>query len=76
VDTQNTGPLNRLRFLKIPVNPPYLKSPEPVLNDLGLPIKEYYTTKDLCKVLNIKLDTFRYRIRAGNYTEPELLENY
>lgn len=70
-DTQNTDPLNLIRSLKIPVNPPYLKPPKSVLNDLNLPIKNYYTTQDLCKVLNIKPNTFRYRIRTGNYPEPK-----
>jgi predicted site-specific integrase-resolvase len=32
--------------------------------------KNYYTTKDSCKVLNIKPDTFRYRLRKGYYLEP------
>jgi hypothetical protein len=36
---------------------PVLK--DPVLNDLDLPKKEYYTTKDACKVLNIKPDTLK-----------------
>jgi hypothetical protein len=68
-DTQNTDPHIYPNYLKIPVDPPYLKSHEPAINDLGLPIKNYYTTADLCKVLNIKPDTFRYRIRAGFYPE-------
>jgi hypothetical protein len=70
VDTQNTYPLNRLRFLKIPVNPPSLKSPEPAFNALGLPIKDYYTTQDLCKILNISPYTLRYRLKAGHYPSP------
>ena len=32
-------------------------------------MKEYYTTKDICKVLSIKADTFRARLRAGTYPE-------
>ena len=53
------NPYINTNYLKIPVNPPYLKPPEPAINNLGLPIKEYYTTQDLCKVLNIS------RIRLG-----------
>ena len=34
-------------------------------------LKEYCTTADLCKVLNIKPDTFRYRIRTGKYPEAK-----
>jgi len=32
-------------------------------------MKEYYTTGDICAVLNMKSDTFRARIRAGVYPE-------
>jgi len=69
VDTQNTDSLNRLTPLKFPVNPAYLKPPEPATNDLGLPVKDYYITADLCKVLRLLPDTFRYRIRTGKYPE-------
>ena len=62
---------NHLPFLRIPVNPPYLKSYKPPINDLGLPEREYYTTADICKVLNLLPDTFRYRLRAGRYPEPK-----
>ncbi len=62
VGTQNTDPRIHPKYLKISVNPPYLKPPEPALNDLGLPTKEYYTTQDVCKILDIKPDTFRQRI--------------
>jgi hypothetical protein len=56
---------------EIPVDPPFLKHPEIQLNDLGLPLKEYYTTGDICTALNMKSDTFRARIRAGFYPEVE-----
>ena len=68
-DTQNRDPHNELKYLKIPINPPYLKPSEPALNNLGLPIKKYYTTKDVGKVLNMKPDTFRYRLKVGYYPE-------
>lgn len=68
-DTQNTDPHIHLNYLKIPVNPPYLKPPETALNDLGLPKKDYYTTQDLCKFLSIRPDTFRQRIYRGHYPE-------
>jgi hypothetical protein len=57
-------------YLRILVDPPYLKTPKPVINHLGLPVKPYYTTQDLCKVLNIMADTLRYRFKAGYYPEP------
>jgi hypothetical protein len=69
VDTQNTDPHNNLTFLDIPVNPPYLKHPNPVLNELGLEQKDYYMTCDVCKVLKIKPDTFRQRIYRAYYPE-------
>jgi hypothetical protein len=59
-----------LIFLRIPTNPPYLRKPKPIINDLGLAKKDYYTTKDVCKVLNLKPATFRYRMKAGKYSEP------
>ena len=67
--SKSRDPHNGLIFLKIPVNPPYLKMPKPAINDLGLPKKDYYTTKDVCKVLGIKQDTFKYRIKVGYYPE-------
>lgn len=70
-DSKNRDPHNFLTYLNIPVIPPYLKPPEAPINDLGLPVKEYCTTQDLCKVLNIKPDTLRYRFRKGYYPEPK-----
>lgn len=40
------------------------------MNHLGLPIREYYTTQDVCKVLVVKPDTFGERIYRGYYPEP------
>jgi len=71
VDTQNTDPYIPPNYLKIPVDPPYLKPTEKPLNELGLQKRDYYTTQDLCKVLNLHPDTFRYRLRVGHYPEPE-----
>jgi hypothetical protein len=70
VDSKSRDSLNYLISLKIPVNPPYFKRPKTPLNDLGLPIKQYYTTRDICKVLNIYPDTFHYRLKVGYYPEP------
>jgi hypothetical protein len=64
-------PSNLPLFLKIPVHPPYLKEPEIPTNDFGLQIKSYYTTRDVCKVLELRADTLRYRFRSGIYPEPE-----
>lgn len=34
VDTQNTDPTQRIEMSKTPINPPYLKPPEPALTTL------------------------------------------
>ena len=70
VDTKSRDPDNDLTFLNIPVNPPYFKPQETQINDLGLPKKPYYTTADVCSLLKIHPDTFRYRLRQGHYPEP------
>ena len=58
-----------MNYLKIPVDPPYQKPPETPLNEFGLHKRDYYLTCDVCKVLNIKPDTFRQRIYRGYYPE-------
>jgi len=56
-------------YIHLKVDPPFpLISP---LNDLGLPDKELYTTGDICRILDMHLDTFRYRLRSGIYPEPK-----
>jgi len=57
--------------LRIPVGPPYQKISEIETNEFGLPVKEYYSTGEVCQVLGIKLDTFRFRLRKGYYPESE-----
>ncbi len=69
-DSQYTDSPNKLKFLDIPVDPPYLKIAEKPINNLGLPVKQYYTTGDICKVLAVKPDTFRARLRVAKYPEP------
>jgi len=56
--------------LFIPISPPYFKEPDPELNEFGLPVKDYYTTGDVCSILCLKPDSFRARIRSGYYPEP------
>jgi DNA-binding transcriptional MerR regulator len=36
-----------------------------------LPKKEFNTTADICKILNLLPDTLRYRLRTGKYPEPQ-----
>ncbi|MBW2079026.1 MAG: hypothetical protein JRI71_16045 [Deltaproteobacteria bacterium] len=43
------------------------------LNELSLPQKEFYTTKDLYQALDLHPDTFRYRLRKGIYPEPNTM---
>ena len=62
---------NGKRYIKLKIDPPYFKPLEPKLNDLGLPDKEFYTTKEVCGVLDLHPDTFRYRLRKGIYPEPK-----
>ena len=71
-DSKNRDSLNRLISLKIPVDPPYIKYLRPALNEFNLLIKNYYMTGEVCKVLNIKPDTFRDRLSKGHYSEPKL----
>jgi hypothetical protein len=70
VYAQNTESISSSNRITIPITPPYLKELNQPLNELGLTIKNYYTTKDLCKVLNINPDTLRSRFRRGYYVEP------
>jgi hypothetical protein len=44
-------------------------TPKPILNKLGLPVKKIYRTADVCKILGIKPDTFRARLRWGIYED-------
>jgi len=64
-----------LSYWFIPISPPYFKEPSPHLNELGLPVKDYYSTGDVCKILGLKPDTFRARLRSGYYPEPTHLKH-
>jgi hypothetical protein len=71
VDSKCRDSSNHLPLIKIPVNPPYLRTLKTPINDLGLPNKPYYMTQDVCKVLKILPGTFRQRIYRGDYPEFE-----
>jgi len=59
-------------FLKVKIYPPYpLQKPHHEFNEFGLPEKEFYTTGDICQLLGLHPDTFRYRLRTGIYPEPK-----
>jgi hypothetical protein len=58
-------------FFKILISPPYLKAPTQPLNELSLPIRDYYTMKDLSKILGVRPDALRYRFRSGYYPEAK-----
>jgi len=70
VYAQNTESVSSSNRITIPIIPPYLKELNQPLNELGLPMKNYYTTQDICKVLNVRPDTLRSRFRHGHYDEP------
>jgi len=61
-----------LNYIKLSVKPPYSKPLRPILNEAGLPVKEFFETADVCKLLSIIPDTFRQRIHRGFY--PEFLK--
>lgn len=48
---------------------PHLRTPPKPLNSLGIPEKRYYRTTDVCSVLGIKPELFRYRLYTGKYPE-------
>ncbi len=67
-----SDPAHKAIQFNFKLDEPYpLQIPEPDLNELGLPEKELYTTSDVCKVLGLHQDTFRYGLRAGIYPEPK-----
>lgn len=49
-----------------PTQPPVLP-----LNDLGLPVQDRYRTGDVCKILKISPDLFRWRLEHGYYPTIE-----
>jgi len=60
--------------ITIPIVPPFFKEQKQAVNDLGLPFKDYYMTKDICKVLKLRPYTLRSRFRRGHYPEPERIK--
>jgi hypothetical protein len=48
---------------------PYLRTPPISLNLLGIPEKPHYRTADVCALLGIKPELFRYRLYTGKYPE-------
>jgi hypothetical protein len=69
VDSKFRDSSNSSVFLNITLPQPYHKEYIPTINELGLPIKPYYFTQDVCRVLKIKPDTFRGRTYRGYYPE-------
>jgi hypothetical protein len=58
--------------LRLKIDPPYpFQIPTQELNELGLPDKKLYTTGDICQILELHPDTFRYRLRSGIYPEAK-----
>jgi len=42
------------------------------MNDLGIPVREVYRTGDVCKILKISPDLFRWRLTHGHYDGIEV----
>jgi hypothetical protein len=59
------------REIEITLEKPYRKDPPPKLNRLGIPEKNRYRTADVCTVLKISPDLFRWRILRGKYPEAK-----
>jgi len=65
-------PAHRTIQFHFKLDEPYpIQIPRSDLNDLGLPEKEHYTTRDVCGLLDLHQDTFRYRLRVGIYPEAK-----
>lgn len=71
--SQFIAPLHYLSYLYIPIDPPYFKEPTIRSNELGLPIRDHYTSGDICELLVLNPDTFWARLRTGYYPEPTRL---
>jgi hypothetical protein len=67
--SQFTNPFKPFLSQAIHLSEPYLKEQKKPFNDLNLEFKDYYMTRDVCKVLKILPDTFRQRIYRGYYPE-------
>ena len=50
------------------LNEPVRSNPLPV-NDLGLPVADFYRIGDVCRVLRISPDLLRWRLRVGKCPE-------
>lgn len=61
---------HRRLSIRIELDPPYpFRPPEPELTDDGIEDLEYFTTGQVCRILELHPDTFRYRLRAGIYSQ-------
>jgi hypothetical protein len=58
-----------MREILITLKKLYRKDPPKKLNKFGIPENTRYRTADICKVLGISPDLFRWRIISGKYPE-------
>ena len=58
-----------IREIRLVLPEPYWRTPPTPLNSLGIPDKPYYRTTDVCALLGIKPELFRYRLYTGQYPE-------
>jgi hypothetical protein len=68
-DSQFTDPNHKLIQLNINLKKSFQKEPDIKFNKFGIPVKGYYKTEDLCQILKIHPDTFRYRLRKRIYPD-------
>lgn len=61
--------LNSPILLKVKLPKPFFVRPTPPINELDLPVKEFYKTSDVSKALKISPETFRKRILADHYPD-------
>ncbi len=68
--TVDMSPGNQLPVsIKVSFPDPYSKPVSTTINEYGIPKKSWYSTSDVCSILKLHPDTFRYRVRQGHYKD-------
>jgi len=75
VDADSVNMCNQLHSLQFKLPEPYLVKEElhsPEYDDLGLPTDQvYFSSRDISRILNVREDTFRARVRTSKYPQPK-----
>jgi hypothetical protein len=58
-----------MREILITLEKPYRREPPIKLNKFGIPENTRYRTADICAILGISPDLFRWRVLSGKYPE-------